>query len=226
MKKITKQIIELIDQSIIPQMVDDGFDSDMNIVKSFKSLIESSKHYSLPDGGRLMEITDFNVPFENGFSFPQQCVTVDFYDDYGNIRFLLCVKTNINEFKSFINDGSILDSLLKNGSKSFTIIISFEIDQDSCGINPVIAILPDNCINNEELEFFPCTILRQTASIINIKDCMASITEDIFVVYDLGISLSCSNVKKINRNSMKGFVRNVDGVRMWENIINLQCGVQ
>jgi len=226
MKKITKQIIELIDQSIIPQMVDDGFENDITVVKSFKSLIESSKHYSLPDGGSLMEITDFTVPFENGFSLPDELVTVDFYDDYGNIRFLLCAKINIDNVKSFINDDSVLDSLLKNGSKSFTMIISLDIARDTCGINPVIAILPDNCINNKELKFFPYTILRQTASIMNIQDCMVSIAEDIFVVYDLGIALSCSNVKEINRDSMKGFVRNVDGVRMWENVMNVQYGVQ
>ena len=61
MNKITESVLENIQEYIIPQMIEDGFDNDAQIIAAYQTLILSAKHYSLPDGGRLMEITGFNA---------------------------------------------------------------------------------------------------------------------------------------------------------------------
>jgi len=53
---------------------------------------------------------------------------------------------------------------------------------------------------------------------------MSDITEDIFTVYEFGLALSCG--VDVNKNSKKGFVRNVDGQNVWDDsIMNLSLGV-
>ena len=59
-----------------------------------------------------------------------------------------------------------------------------------------------------QLEFIPFTMMRQSADNFDIKQCMSEITADIFTVYEFGLALSCG--VDVNKNSKKGFVRNVD----------------
>lgn len=224
MDKITESVLEKIQEYIIPQMIEDGFDNDAQIIAAYQSLILSAKHYSMPDGGRLMEITDFNVPLKNGFVLPEQSITLDYRDDDG-VVFLLCVNVGLDDCSKLISNESIITKIIESGSKSITIIVQFAFYDDECGVNPVVAILPNNCITEDkQLEFIPFTMLRQLAEDYDIKQCMSDITEDIFTVYEFGLALSCG--VDVNKDSNKGFVRNVDGQNVWDDsILNLSLGV-
>ena len=224
MNKITESVLEDIQEYIIPQMIEDGFDNDAQIIAAYQSLILSAKHYSLPDGGRLMEITDFNAPLKNGFVLPGQSITLDYRDDDRTV-FLLCVNVGLDDCSKFISNESVIAKIMESGNKSITIIVQFAFYDDTCGVNPVVAILTDNCITEDkQLEFMPFTMLRQLAEAYDIKQCMADITEDIFTVYEFGLALSCG--VDVNKNSKKGFVRNIDGQNVWDDsILNLSLGV-
>lgn len=224
MDKITESVLEYIQEYIIPQMIEDGFDNDAQIIASYQALILSAKHYSLPDGGRLMEITDFNAPLKNGFVLPGQSITLDYRDDDRTI-FLLCVNVGLDDCSKFISNESVIAKIIESGSKSITIVVQFAFYDDACGVNPVVAILPNNCITEDkQLEFIPFTMLRQVVDSFDIKKCMADITEGIFTVYEFGLALSCG--VDVNKNSKKGFVRNVDGQNVWDDsIMNLSLGV-
>ena len=225
MNKITESILEDIQEYIIPQMIEDGFDNDAQIIAAYQALILSAKHYSLPDGGRLMEITDFNVPLKNGFVLPGQSITLDYRDDDGDTIFLLCVNVGLDDCSKLISNESVITKIIESGSKSITIIAQFAFSDDECGVNPVVAILPNNCITEDkQLEFIPFTMMRQSADNFDIKQCMSEITADIFTVYEFGLALSCG--VDVNKDSKKGFVRNVDGQSVWDDsILNLSLGV-
>ena len=45
MDKITESVLEYIQEYIIPQMIEDGFDNDAQIIASYQALILSAKHY-------------------------------------------------------------------------------------------------------------------------------------------------------------------------------------
>ena len=224
MDKITESVLEDIQEYIIPQMIEDGFDNDAQIIAAYQTLILSAKHYSLPDGGRLMEITDFNAPLKNGFVLPGQSITLDYRDD-GDTMFLLCVNVGLDDCSKLISNDSVITKIIESGSKSITIVVQFAFNDDEYGVNPVVAILPNNCITEDkQLEFIPFTMLRQSADNFNIKQCMSEITADIFTVYEFGLALSCG--VDVNKNSKKGFVRNIDGQNVWDDsILNLSFGV-
>ena len=224
MSKTKQEMLQYIDKYIIPQMIEDGFENDAQIIAAYQALILSAKHYSMPDGGRLMEITDFNVPLKNGFVLPGQSITLDYRDDDGTM-FLLCVNVGLDDCSKLISNESIIAKIMESGSKSITIIVQFAFYDDTCGVNPVVAILPNNCITeNKQLEFIPFTMMRQSADNFDIKQCMSEITADIFTVYEFGLALSCG--VDVNKNSKKGFVRNVDGQNVWDDsILNLSFGV-
>ena len=224
MNKITESVLENIQEYIIPQMIEDGFDNDAQIIAAYQTLILSAKHYSLPDGGRLMEITDFNAMLKNGFVLPGQSITLDYRDD-GDTMFLLCVNVGLDDCSKLISNDSVITKIIESGSKSITIVVQFAFNDDEYGVNPVVAILPNNCITEDkQLEFIPFTMLRQSADNFNIKQCMSEITADIFTVYEFGLALSCG--VDVNKDSKKGFVRNVDGRNVWDdNILNLSLGV-
>lgn len=225
MNKITESVLEDIQEYIIPQMIEDGFENDAQIIAAYQALILSAKHYSLPDGGRLMEITDFNVPLKNGFILPEQSITLDYIDDDGDTIFLLCVNVGLDDCSKLISNESVITKIIESGSKSITIIAQFAFSDDECGVNPVVAILPNNCITEDkQLEFIPFTMMRQSADNFDIKQCMSEITADIFTVYEFGLALSCG--VDVNKDSKKGFVRNVDGQSVWDDsILNLSLGV-
>jgi len=224
MNKITESVLENIQEYIIPQMIEDGFDNDAQIIAAYQTLILSAKHYSLPDGGRLMEITDFNAMLKNGFVLPGQSITLDYRDD-GDTMFLLCVNVGLDDCSKLISNDSVITKIIESGSKSITIVVQFAFNDDEYGVNPVVAILPNNCITEDkQLEFIPFTMLRQSADNFNIKQCMSEITADIFTVYEFGLALSCG--VDVNKNSKKGFVRNVDGQNVWDDsILSLSLGV-
>lgn len=224
MNKITESVLESIQEYIIPQMIEDGFENDAQVIAAYQTLILSAKHYSLPDGGRLMEITDFNVPLKNGFVLPEQSITLDYRDDDVTV-FLLCVNVGLDDCSKFISDESVIAKIIESGSKSITIVVQFAFYDDTCGVNPVVAIVPNNCITEDKhLEFIPFTMLRQLADEYDIKQCMADITEDIFTVYEFGLALSCG--VDVNKDSKRGFVRNVDGRNVWDDsIFNLSLAV-
>ena len=224
MSKTKQEMLQYIDKYIIPQMIEDGFDNDAQIIAAYQSLILSAKHYSLPDGGRLMEITDFNVPLKNGFVLPGQSITLDYSDD-DCIVFLLCVNVGLDDCGKLISNESVITKIIESGSNSITIIVQFAFYDDEYGVNPVVAILPNNCITEDkQLEFIPFTMLRQSADNFNIKQCMSEITADIFTVYEFGLALSCG--VDVNKDSKKGFVRNVDGKNVWDDsILSLSLGV-
>ena len=224
MNKITESVLENIQEYIIPQMIEDGFDNDAQIIAAYQTLILSAKHYSLPDGGRLMEITDFNAMLKNGFVLPGQSITLDYRDD-GDTMFLLCVNVGLDDCSKLISNDSVITKIIESGSKSITIVVQFAFNDDEYGVNPVVAILPNNCITEDkQLEFIPFTMLRQSADNFNIKQCMSEITADIFTVYEFGLALSCG--VDVNKNSKKGFVRNVDGKNVWDDsILSLSLGV-
>ena len=204
MNKITESVLENIQEYIIPQMIEDGFDNDAQIMAAYQALILSAKHYSLPDGGRLMEITDFNAPLKNGFVLPDQSITLDYCYD-GDTMFLLCVNVGLDDCSKLISNDSVITKIIESGSKSITIVVQFAFYDDACGVNPVVAILPDNCITEDnQLEFIPFTMLRQCADNFDIKQCMSEITEDIFTVYEFGLALSCG--VDVNKNSKKGYL--------------------
>lgn len=74
------------------------------------------------------------------------------------------------------------------------------------------------------IEDYGLIVVAAIADDYDIKQCMADITEDIFTVYEFGLALSCG--VDVNKNSKKGFVRNVDGQNVWDdNILNLSLGV-
>ena len=224
MNKITESVLENIQEYIIPQMIEDGFDNDAQIIAAYQTLILSAKHYSLPDGGRLMEITDFNAMLKNGFVLPGQSITLDYRDD-GDTMFLLCVNVGLDDCSKLISNDSVITKIIESGSKSITIVVQFAFNDDEYGVNPVVAILPNNYITEDkQLEFIPFTMLRQSADNFNIKQCMSEITADIFTVYEFGLALSCG--VDVNKNSKKGFVRNVDGQNVWDDsILSLSLGV-
>ena len=224
MNKITESVLENIQEYIIPQMIEDGFDNDAQIIAAYQTLILSAKHYSLPDGGRLMEITDFNAMLKNGFVLPGQSITLDYRDD-GDTMFLLCVNVGLDDCSKLISNDSVITKIIESGSKSITIVVQFAFNDDEYGVNPVVAILPNNCITEDkQLEFIPFTMLRQSADNFNIKQCMSEITADIFTVYEFGLALSCG--VDVNKNSKKGFVRNIDGQNVWDDdIMNLSLAV-
>lgn len=224
MNKITESVLENIQEYIIPQMIEDGFDNDAQIIAAYQTLILSAKHYSLPDGGRLMEITDFNAMLKNGFVLPGQSITLDYRDD-GDTMFLLCVNVGLDDCSKLISNDSVITKIIESGSKSITIVVQFAFNDDEYGVNPVVAILPNNCITEDkQLEFIPFTMLRQSADNFNIKQCMSEITADIFTVYEFGLALSCG--VDVNKDSKKGFVRNVDGKNVWDDsILSLSLGV-
>ena len=224
MNKITESVLENIQEYIIPQMIEDGFDNDAQIIAAYQTLILSAKHYSLPDGGRLMEITDFNAMLKNGFVLPGQSITLDYRDD-GDTMFLLCVNVGLDDCSKLISNESVIAKIIESGSKSITIVVQFAFNDDEYGVNPVVAILPNNCITEDkQLEFIPFTMLRQSADNFNIKQCMSEITADIFTVYEFGLALSCG--VDVNKDSKKGFVRNVDGKNVWDDsILSLSLGV-
>lgn len=227
MNKITESVLENIQKYIIPQMIEDGFENDAQVIAAYQALILSAKHYSLPDGGRLMEITDFKVPLKDGFVLPEQSITLDYRDD-DCIVFILCVNVCLDDCGKLISNESVITKIMESGSKSITIIVQFAFYDDECGVNPVVAILPNNCITEDkQLEFMPFTMLRQlseSSDKIYIAQCMSDITEDIFTVYEFGLALSCG--VDVNKDSRKGFVRNVDGQNVWDDsIMNLSLGV-
>ena len=115
MEKITESVLEYIQEYIIPQMIEDGFYNDAQIIASYQALILSAKHYSLPDGGRLMEITDFNAPLKNGFVLPDQSITLDYCDD-GDTMFLLCVNVGLDDCSKLISNDSVITKIIESGS--------------------------------------------------------------------------------------------------------------
>ena len=225
MKETIEEVLSDI-QGIAEQMKETGYDADSIVVKAYCDLIKTAKHYSLPEGGRLMEITDFTVPFKNGFSLPEKCITLDYLSNHGGTRFLLCVSVSLQDCRGIVNSESVVDAIISSGSETITIVVQFDFYDNDCGINPVTAIIPNNCIKDNSLEFIPFTMLRQMAEHFDIKECMKDITEDIFTVYELGLALSCQNVKEVNGNSRKGLVRVVNGENIWyDEIHNLSLVV-
>ena len=225
MKETIEEVLSDI-QGIAEQMKETGYDADSIVVKAYCDLIKTAKHYSLPEGGRLMEITDFTVPFKNGFSLPEKCITLDYLSNHGGTRFLLCASVSLQDCRGIVNSESVVNAIISSGSDAITIVVQFEFYDDDCGVNPVTAIIPSNCINEDNLEFIPFTMLRQMAEHFDIKERMKDITEDIFTVYELGLALSCQNVKEINGNSRKGLVRVVNGENVWyDEIHNLSLVV-
>ena len=225
MKETIEEVLSDI-QGIAEQMKETGYDADSIVVKAYCDLIKTAKHYSLPEGGRLMEITDFTVPFKNGFSLPEKCITLDYLSNHGGTRFLLCASVSLQDCRGIVNSESVVNAIISSGSDAITIVVQFEFYDDDCGVNPVTAIIPSNCINEDNLEFIPFTMLRQMAEHFDIKERMKDITEDIFTVYELGLALSCQNVKEINGNSRKGLVRVVNGENIWyDEIHNLSLVV-
>lgn len=225
MKETIEEVLSDI-KGIADQMKETGYNDDATIVNAYCDLIKTAKHYSLPEGGRLMEITDFTVPFKNGFVLPQKCITFDYSNNNGGTRFVLCASVSLQDCRGIVNSESVVTAIMNSGSESITMVMQFDFYDDDCGINPVTAIIPNNCINDEHLEFIPFTMLRQFAEHLDIKECMKDITEDIFVVYELGLALSCQNVKEINDRSRKGLVRVVNGENIWyDEIHNLSLVV-
>ena len=225
MKETIEEVLSDI-QGIAEQMKETGYDADSIVVKAYCDLIKTAKHYSLPEGGRLMEITDFTVPFKNGFSLPEKCITLDYLSNHGGTRFLLCVSVSLQDCRGIVNSESVVDAIISSGSETITIVVHFDFYDNDCGINPVTAIIPNNCIKDNSLEFIPFTMLRQMAEHFDIKECMKDITEDIFTVYELGLALSCQNVKEVNGNSRKGLGRVVNGENIWyDEIHNLSLVV-
>lgn len=215
MNKIKQEIISHIDKYIIPALEKHGFDNDIEIMKNYKKIISFSKHYSLPDGGRLMEITDFNVPLKNGFVLPKNSVTFDYVDDYGAQVFVLCASMKAGEIP------------LRDGSDIVTMIVQFAFGDGFCGVNPLVAVVGNKCITSEDdLEFFPIIMMEQIATTLNIDNCSADIVDDVFCAYELGLALSCDNDVMINKNSKRGFVRNINGQNIWDDgILNVSLGV-
>lgn len=225
MKETIEEVLSDI-KGIADQMKETGYNDDATIVNAYCDLIKTAKHYSLPEGGRLMEITDFTVPFKNGFSLPEKCITLDYLSNHGGTRFLLCASVSLQDCRGIVNSESVVNAIISSGSESITMVMQFDFYDDDCGINPVTAIIPNNCINDDHLEFIPFTMLRQFAEHLDIKECMKDITEDIFVVYELGLALSCQNVKEVNEQSRKGLVRVVNGENIWyDEIHNLSLVV-
>ena len=65
---------------------------------------------------------------------------------------------------------SVIAKIIESGSKSITIVVQFAFYDDACGVNPVVAILPNNCITEDkQLEFIPFTMLRQVVDSFDIK---------------------------------------------------------
>lgn len=225
MKETIEEVLSDI-KGIADQMKETGYNDDATIVNAYCDLIKTAKHYSLPEGGRLMEITDFTVPFKNGFVLPEKCITFDYNNNDGGTRFVLCASVSLQDCRGIVNSESVVTAIMNSGSESITMVMQFDFYDDDCGINPVTAIIPNNCINDDHLEFIPFTMLRQLAEHLDVKECMKDITEDIFVVYELGLALSCQNVKEVNEQSRKGLVRVVNGENVWyDEIHNLSLVV-
>jgi len=225
MKETIEEVLSDI-QGIADQMKETGYNNDATIVNAYCDLIKTAKHYSLPEGGRLMEITDFTVPFKNGFILPQKCITFDYKNNDGGTRFVLCASVSLQDCRGIVNSESVVTAIMNSGSESITMVMQFDFYDDDCGINPVTAIIPNNCINDDHLEFIPFTMLRQLAEHLDVKECMKDITDDIFVVYELGLALSCQNVKEVNEQSRRGLVRVVNGENIWyDEIHNLSLVV-
>lgn len=225
MNKIKQEVLNHIDKYIIPELEKHGFDSDIEIMKNYKKIISFSKHYSLPDGGRLMEITDFNVPLKNGFVLPKNSVTFDYVDDYGAQVFVLCASMKAGEIP--LRDNGFISAVTESGSDIVTMIVQFAFGDDFCGVNPLVAVVGNKCITSEDdMEFFPVIMMEQIATTVNIDNCSADIVDDVFCAYELCLALSCDNDVTINKNSKKGFVRNINGQNIWDDgILNVSLGV-
>lgn len=225
MNKTKQEILYYIDKYIIPELEKQGFNNDVEILKKYKELILFSKHYSLPDGGRLMEITDFNVPLEDGFILPKNSVTFDYIHDDGALIFILCTSIKASEIEVPLKDNGFINAVMESGSDTVTMIVQFAFDSDFCGVNPVVAVIGNKCIVNKDgLEFFPIITMEQIAGIVNVDKCSADIVEDVFCAYELGLALSCG--ADVNKDSKKGFVRHIDGKNKWfDDIANLSLVV-
>jgi len=231
---IKQQVLLDINEVAIPFLEEHGFVNDVAVMRAYETLIKSAKHYSLPEGGRLMEITDFRVPFKNGFVLPEKSITIDYSDGEEDKRFVLCVSIGLEECRNLVHDESIVARIIDSGADHLTIIVQFICDDDVYVCNPMAAILSNKCISEsmEEIEFMPFPMLAGYMNLLSEDsrdshyECCSDVTEEVFVAYELGIALSCHNVKEINGSSRKGFVRSVDGVNTWyDDIVNLSSAV-
>ncbi len=73
------------------------YTDDVVTIGELAKCIQQAQHFSIPDGGKLLEMKEFSALLDIPFRLPYPIITLEFYGDIGDKRLILLLVKVVHE---------------------------------------------------------------------------------------------------------------------------------